>query len=172
MTEADYKERHLPHRMNLLLTFRERFANLNDCQREKCRDLYRCSKDISGIMIRTLLDELGIYLPKGASASIKERKPKLPYVSQLTVHTIQHDQAEACLLEALKFGNRAVAHLEPSDVDHGYNNASDEQRLVQALDYVEEKIIQHVYGGKSEYDRVMLLPGNKMHRTRMNLASL
>ncbi len=62
---TDYKERHLPHRMNLLTTYRERFVSLTAEQRQQVRDLDRCTKDMSAMMIRFLLDEMGIHLKEG-----------------------------------------------------------------------------------------------------------
>ncbi|MBK8500411.1 MAG: hypothetical protein IPL52_16720 [Flavobacteriales bacterium] len=62
--------------------------------------------------------------------------------------------------------------MEPSDVNHGYVNATDEQRLVQAIDYVEKKINELVYGGKEAYEKAMRLDGNLMHRDRLDLARI
>jgi hypothetical protein len=65
MGEADYLDKHIPHRINLLITFRERFSTIDSDKIENIRDLYRCSKDISMLMLRFLLGELGINLQKG-----------------------------------------------------------------------------------------------------------
>lgn len=52
MTQKDYKERHIPHRVNLLITYRERFSNLSAEKRQNIRDFERCAKDISMLMVR------------------------------------------------------------------------------------------------------------------------
>ncbi|MCB0793487.1 MAG: hypothetical protein KDB88_02020 [Flavobacteriales bacterium] len=172
MTEQDFKERHIPHRINLLITYRERFVKLTGRQRENFRDLDRCAKDIAGMMIRSLLDEMGIHLPAGTGKTIVQRSPKQAYVRQLSLMTIKSDKVTAIIEEALKFGNRAIAHIEGNDVDHNFRTAQDDIRLVKAIDYVEDKVIQNIYGTRAEYDRVMGLADNNMHRDRLNLATI
>ncbi len=58
---------------------------------------------------------------------------------------IDADQANEFIIEALKFGNRAVAHLEAGYVDHNFRTAADDVRLVEAIDYTEAKVIQVPY---------------------------
>ncbi|MCB9194154.1 MAG: hypothetical protein H6597_06440 [Flavobacteriales bacterium] len=129
------------------------------------------------MMIRVLLDELGIHLPLGQEAKIKERQPKSWYLSKtskpgLTIKDIEADSAGSFLHEALRFGNRAIAHVEDNDMDHNFRTAQDDPRLVQAIDYVEDKVVHHIYSTRAEYDRVMMLCNNHMHRERVDLARM
>ena len=171
-TESDHKTRHIPHRINLLITYRERFFKLTAKQRDQVRDLDRCAKDMSGMMIRFLMDEMGIFLSKG-DCTLSERKPRSKYCAPpLTLALVQQDQASAFILEALKFANRAIAHIEDTEVDHHFRSAVDDVRLVKAIDYTESKIIEHIYGTGEEYVRVMNLPNNDMHRERLDLSGV
>ena len=67
MDLKSYLERHIPHRVNLLLTYRERFGPVGPdiitvANREIVRDFYRCAKDSSIMMIRYFFEELGVTL--------------------------------------------------------------------------------------------------------------
>lgn len=66
MTDAE-KQRffyvHLPHRVNLLIAFRERYSGQNlalSLNPEQFRDLFRCAKDIAMLMVRFFCWEIGI----------------------------------------------------------------------------------------------------------------
>src|SRR5258706_10881522 len=73
MTQAELDEMrdvHLPHRINLLIAFRERFSGRNSAKQlnaEDYRDLFRCAKDISMMMVRFFCREVGIRLKQGAN---------------------------------------------------------------------------------------------------------
>src|SRR5436190_14820298 len=123
MTPDEYFNAHIPHRVNLLTTFRDRYSGrrrLADHRPQQSwdepRDFFRCSKDISILMVRFFCDEMGLYLPKNAS-DLKERNPWKP-IFGIRQFTLNEAQADACkyqnLLTVLKVANRAVAHINPS----------------------------------------------------------
>ncbi|MCR6642785.1 MAG: hypothetical protein NVV82_28290 [Sporocytophaga sp.] len=180
MTEEDYFNNHIPHRINLLITFRERFAKMPNNERENYRDLFRCSKDISLMMVRFLLGELGLRIKEGDSeiTLYNNNKNKKWYkriddfkiipiqLSELKQNKILYDN----ILITLKAANRAVAHIEDFDVDHGIINSADENILVQAINYTEEKIIHHMYKlTNRDFELIMNYDNNKMHRNRIIL---
>lgn len=167
MTEKQYKEEHIPHRINLLITYRERFANLSDEKRQNVRDFDRCAKDISMLMIRFFLNELGIGLSRGHL----DITPRLnfKFAKCLTVAEVKSDKLYPVILEVLKAANRAVAHIEPNEVDHNFKTALDDKRIFEVISYVEDKIISHIYGSNHEFQIAMNLPNNDMHRSRLIL---
>jgi len=171
-TESDYKTRHIPHRINLLITYRERFVKLTAKQRDQVRDLDRCAKDMSAMMVRFFLGEMGIRLTKGVGKVPEESKKEPLNAKRLTVSEMRRDGHYDSVFEVLKFANRAIAHLEPADVDHNFQTAADDDRLVEAIDYTEAKVIRHIYGTHEEYVRFMKLDDNDMHRERLDLSNV
>jgi len=167
MTEKEYLEKHIPHRVNLLLTYRERFYNLNSEKREKIRDFHRCSKDIAILMVRFFLYEMGVTL-KENSLNISQR-PTCNYARKLELNDVIVNKYYTDIIKVLKAGNRAVAHLEKLDVNHAIEFDTDDIVLFNGITYVEEKIKTHIYHSQSEYESAMNLPENQMHRERMVL---
>jgi hypothetical protein len=167
---ADYKQRHIPHRMNLLITFRERMYPLSENQRQHVRDVFRCCKDMSVMMMRFLLDEMGVHLREGFD-ELKYREPK-NHCGKLEEETIEADHMVELLTDVLKFGNRAIAHIEAGDVDHDFRDREGDKRLVEAINYVEQKVVDLIYGSETAYKDVMALAGNNMHRDRLDLMVL
>lgn len=162
-----YKRSHIPHRMNLLITFRERMYPLSDEQREYIRDVFRCCKDMSVMMMRFLLDEMGVHLPENCD-ELRYRNPK-NHCKKLEERTICDDGKVKLLTDVLKFGNRAIAHIEPGDVDHAFKDREGDKQLVEAINYTERKVKELIYVSEAEYKEVMVLPDNNMHRDRFDL---
>jgi hypothetical protein len=167
MDEKEYKEDHIPHRVNLLITYRERFANLSDAKRQNIRDLDRCAKDISMLMVRFFFNELGIGLSRG-QADISPRQ-NFKFAKSLVLVDVVSDPLYQSILEVLTAANRAVAHIEPSDVNHNFKTALDDKRIFDVITYVENKIKSHIYGSDREFEIAMSLPNNNMHRDRLKL---
>ncbi len=168
MTKKDYLEKHIPHRINLLITYRERFSKLTSDKRELIRDFHRCSKDISMLMVRFLLGELGVNLREG-NEDISEKKQLGKYAKRLYICTVIQEPIYNDILEVLKAANRAVAHMEEKDVNHSIVTDLDDKILFNAITYTEEKIKTHIYSTKNEYDIAMNISDNNMHRERLKL---
>lgn len=176
MTKTDYFERHIPHRVNLLITFRERFRGLSNEKGYYVRDLFRCSKDSSLLMIRFFLSELGVKLARKpdilkpeSNSDYKTRVADFQ-LGTIPVSQIQADQnLNQELIDALIAANRAVAHIINKDVDHKFDDDIDDEILFRVIDYVEDKIVTHIYKSRSEYDRVMKIDQNDMHRDRLQI---
>lgn len=177
MTEKEYFESHIPHRINLLLTFQERFSNMSNEHREKYRDLFRCSKDISILMVRFLLGELGLRLGKGdnhiSPYQNKEWKERINNfkinplkVAELEKDTVLYQQ----VLITLKAANRAVAHIEDKDVDHDIRIDKDEKILLKSIEFTVESIRKNMYQFTNrDYESIMNIDDNKMYRERVIL---
>jgi len=150
MTEDEYFSSHIPHRVNLLSTFRERYSP-SGSRREfpfgEPRDFFRCSKDISILMVRFFCDELGLYLPKNAT-DLKERTP-MPNrgfkVRPFTKLEVAGDSRYGSLLAVLRAANRAVAHIECSEVDHPFKVEKDHEMLFEVITWIEDVIQSHMY---------------------------
>ena len=175
MTIQDIREKHIPHRVNLLLTFRERFRSnnlspqaLEELANKHGRDFYRCSKDICFVMTRYFMEAMGIHLPEGASnAKNRKKGPTLKCISEsLDIEILARDTTRyPVLLEMLKAGNRAVAHLEESDVDHYFDSPEKDQEMMPIIDWIEGLIIDKIYDGrKKDFDLAMVRDNNRMNR--------
>lgn len=126
MNADDYFDRHLPHRVNLLTTFRERYGpkpasspGRPKLEGEQTRDLFRCSKDIAMLMVRFFCGEMGLYLPKkgegqkGGTDLEDSRKWHQSFKAlRFTAAEAIADVRYRKLLDVMKAANRAVAHIE------------------------------------------------------------
>jgi hypothetical protein len=168
--EKAYFEAHIPHRINLLITFRERYSKTL-LKPDDIRDFYRCSKDISMFMVRSLLNELGIVLPKKKADVIDDASKARDWVAnfgvpRLTVDEIRKDKRYENVKIVLKAANRAIAHITPDDVDHSIKLDSDNKILFDAIDFTEEMIKEKMYRATGrDYKSIMALPDNNMNRT-------
>ncbi len=171
MTKADYLEKHIPHRINLLLTFRERFEGLDPVKTELVRDLMRCSKDISILMVRFLLGEVGITLKKG-ERNVSKREKGIFTQEELSVDELTRHNNYESILETLKAANRAVAHMEDPDVDHVFTDDIGDKQLFTTITYTESVIIKKIYKDDSEFKKAMEMKWNQMHRDRIVLSNL
>lgn len=167
MNDQTYFEAHIPHRVNLLITFRERYKGATSQQCDSVRDFYRCSKDISMLMVRFFLSEMGIGFRKKAQNSTDDIHQHEPAqrVQKLTCAEVRNDPRFSNVKKVLKAANRAVAHLEDIDVDHPIRQDVDHVILFDAIDFTEEMIIEKIYKPSSyDYSRVMSSEGNDMRR--------
>ena len=169
MTESDYFDAHLPHRVNLLTTFRERYSgrqpSLNLTYRpaqawDQPRDFFRCAKDMSILMVRFFCDEMGLFLPEGEIIPKDRAKRRDGAVWQPRFKSLRFLAADAqkdtkkyvSLVEVLKAANRAVAHIDTADVDHGFRTRDDHEALFDVIDWIENLVQTRIYGPN---DRVL-----------------
>jgi hypothetical protein len=154
---------HLPHRVNLLIAFRERYAGRNpdkSLDPERFRDLFRCAKDIAMLMVRFFCGEVGLKVRKRQN-TVQPCTPRgtVYGATKADLGIISKDKRFDSLLLVLIAANRAVAHIAPSDVDHGVTDAA----LVSAIDLVEELVRSHIYAPSNiALDDAMRLPNNRM----------
>jgi hypothetical protein len=153
MTPDEYFNDHIPHRVNLLIAFRQRYSGCDPdlgftLDRERYRDLFRCAKDMSFLMVRFFFGEMRITLPKGEN-DIKQigiKKWTNPFgIRELEVTTLEADPRFEDLRAVLKAANRAVAHLEDADVDHPFLTPADERRIFSVIDWTECLIKLNMY---------------------------
>jgi len=172
MTPEEYFEHHIPHRINLLITFRERYYN-SSLKPDDIRDFYRCSKDISMLMVRFLLGELGINFKKlkdNQSNDVTESwRPKFG-IKQLTANEVKSDNRYLNIIGVLKAANRAVAHIESDYVNHSIKLDTDHYILFDAINFTEEKIIEKMYiATNRDFKSIMDKAGNDMRRQPINI---
>lgn len=161
MTKKQYFEDHIPHRVNLLTIFRDRYsgrtsARLSATRKtlpwDQPRDFFRCSKDISLLMVRFFCDELGLHLPQGKqyprerkSPAGRPWKPRYRCI-RLTLREAKTDRRQfASLVAVLKAANRAVAHIGEHNVDHCFRERKDHEPLFDVIDWIEKVIQTHMY---------------------------
>jgi len=136
---------HLPHRVNLLIAFRQRYSERYPDRTlgpEQFRDLYRCAMDISMLMARFFCWEIGLGVPKGSNQITACTPRGRTYrATQAHLDKVLNDSRSNHLRLVLIAANRVVAHIEPSDVDHDV----DPDVLIPAIDLVEELVEAHIY---------------------------
>jgi hypothetical protein len=179
MTPDEYFNAHIPHRLNLLTTFRDRYSGrrrLADHRPQQSwdepRDFFRCSKDISILMVRFFCDELGLHLPENASEpkdrTKRKGKPWHPRFKckRFTVADAKKDKNFDSLVAVLKAANRAVAHINELDVDHGFRTKPDHEPLFDVIDWIENLIQTHIYepNDRRSLSAAMQLQDNVMER--------
>jgi hypothetical protein len=168
MSPDEYFDAHIPHRVNLLIAFRQRYSGQypeTTLQREAYRDLFRCAKDMSFIMVRFFCEEMGIYLPKGKN-DIEESKSWSSRFgsSNLNKAALKADSRYAELCEVLRAANRAVAHIEDGDVDHSFRTGSDDERIFRIVGWIEELVKINIYQASGRnFGHSMSLPNNVMY---------
>lgn len=160
---ADY-----PHRINLLVTFRERFGPTasHPLNVETCRDLFRCAKDISMAMVRYFCEELGVKNKEHQSGALDfGSRPSRPFTiayfkDENELDSSPNAQAVKAVLLA---ANKAVAHSNVSFIDA----IPSDDVIVKAITQVEEWVRQRIYKHNSiSLDDMMALDNNAMHRER------
>ena len=154
---------HLPHRVNLLIAFRERYSGRNpdrSLDPERFRDLFRCAKDISMLMVRFFCAEVGLKVPKRQNTVQSCHPEGQAYgATKANLGVISADSRFDSLRVVLIAANRAVAHIEPSDVDHGVTDIV----LICAIDLVEELVRSQIYAPNNlSLNDAMKLPNNRM----------
>ena len=166
MTPEAYFERHLPYRLNLLTTFRERYSGRTPALRIppfNPRDLHCCAKEIAFMMVRFFCGELGFTLMRG-EADPQDRRGSLLYSNQrVQVSSLRGDPRYPDLVAVLKAANRATAHLEPDDVDHPFQQPADNEKIFSVIDWIEDLVRTNIYRASGrDLDAIMELPANKM----------
>ena len=158
-----YFYEHLPHRINLLIAFRERYSGRNSMKTlrsEDFRDLFRCAKDIAMLMVRFFCWEVGLEIKR----SQQHITPCLPRGSdygatQADLMLVSNDPRFDHLRLTIIAANRAVAHIEPSAVDHAVTDPV----LIDAIDLVYELIKNHIYSpNQISLQDAMNRPNNRM----------
>lgn len=167
MTPDEYFNQHVPHRVNLLITFRERFSGNNKLNPESMRDFFRCSKDISLLMVRFFMDELGIVFKRerdNPNDDISQHwRPKFG-ITQLTEQEVKSDPRYSNLKIVLKAANRALAHIEPKYVNHPLVSDADHLILIDVINFTEENIKRKMYTATGrDFQKIMALPENDMN---------
>lgn len=168
MTKDEYFKKHIPHRIILLTTFRERFSPLSSIYTDPdiVSDFFCCSKDISMLMVRFLLGELGINL-KERQFDICE-KGHNQFVKKLLIRDVIKDSKYENVLTVLKAANRAVAHIEENDINHPLQLDEDNQILFDAIDFTEEKIKSNMYHAAGfDYQDVLSMLESKRKRIKI-----
>jgi hypothetical protein len=166
MTDPD-KQRfffdHLPHRVNLLIAFRERYSGRNPARAlnpEQFRDLFRCAKDIAMLMVRFFCWEVGLDVPRGKH-TIEPCAPRgADYGARpVDLASVNADSRADSLRAVLIAANRAVAHTKPDELNHGVTDPV----LIAAIDLVEDLVRTHIYQPNNvSLDAAMQHPNNQM----------
>jgi hypothetical protein len=154
---------HLPHRVNVLIAFRERYSGRNPARAlnpEQFRDLFRCAKDIAMLMACFFCWEVGLDVPRGKNTiELCDPKGSDDGALKVDVAALRADSRAESLRLVLIAANRAVAHIKPDEVDHGVSDPV----LISAIDLVEELIRSHIYKPNNvSLDAAMRNPNNKM----------
>ncbi len=156
MTKEKYLNEHIQHRLDLLTIFRKRFKNETDetINEKDLGDYYKCSKDISVLMARFLMTELGIKLQKGKKTLITLndnndrdiiRRINDFEIIRLYPDNIPSDIKEE-LTEILIAANRAVSHIDEIGVDHPLKSHNETIKyLIPVIDFIENKVNSNIY---------------------------
>lgn len=172
MTKKKYKEeyfeKHIPHRIILLTTFLERYNPLlteTYISPDLFPDLFCCSKDISMMMVRFLLGELGVNLKREKDNPFNDINikfnPKFG-IKQLEYDEIKNDSRYLSIFEVLKAANRAVAHVEEKDVNHPLRLEEDNHILFDAINFTLEKVKTNMFQAAGfDYQNVEEMLKNK-----------
>lgn len=168
MSPDEYFDDHIPHRINLMIAFRERYSGRSPqitLNPEKYRDLFRCAKDMSFLMVRFFCEEMGIKLPRHGNEvkEVKDWKPRFNVLrlrkKDLEAESIKYSD----LCEVLKAANRAVAHIEDHAVNHAFKTAVDDKRIFGVVDWIMELIDKNIYRANGrDLPRALSLPNNLM----------
>jgi hypothetical protein len=121
-------------------------------------------------MVRFFCDEMGLHLPENASEP-KDRKkrngkPWHPHFKckLFTVADAKKDKKFDSLVAVLKAANRAIAHINKLDVDHGFKTEADHEPLFDVIDWIENLIQTRMYeaNDRRSLSAAMQLPNNVM----------
>ncbi len=175
MNADDYFNKHIPHRVNLMITFKKRYSGQHperNLDKEYYRDLFRCAKDISLLMIRFFCEEIGLKLSKKDNEiyqyddwdkKIIAKTFSIKKLSDKDIESIKSDHRYNDLIEVLKAANRAVAHIDENDVDHSFIKDTDDEKIFIVIDWIEELVKKKIYeSAGQDYNYSMALPNNVM----------
>ncbi len=170
MEPAQYLDHHIPHRINLLCTFRTRYSRRHESNRtlkpETYRDLFRCAKDICFIMTRFFFEEMGIVLDKRTQKlKNKGNWNSRHKTTRLDLSAVESDSRSRILIEMLKAANGAVAHMDDERVAHYFRTSQEEQEMVRVIDWIEELVQTHIYkpNGRNLSDALRLQNNRMVH---------
>jgi hypothetical protein len=150
MTDDEYFNDHIPHRLNLLFAYRTRYSDAHQSSltlnRDTYRDLFRGAKDICFIMTRFFCQELGVNLDR-KTQSLKDYGD---WVSRhgnerVQLKVIEEDVRSATLLRMLQAANGAVAHLDDIRVDHYFKTRQEEEEMISVINWMEALVEEHIY---------------------------
>jgi len=174
--EKEYFEEHIPHRVNLLITFRERFKGLKNEKGYYVRDFYRCSKDMAFIMVRFFMSEFGIKLDRYEDILVDENEKEIVFrrnefkIDCIDINeVVKNETLNKELIDVLVAANKAVVHINNEKVYHYFDDEEKDDIIFSVIDFIENKIIDNIYHGKDEYLRVMNLEKNNMYRDRLKI---
>jgi hypothetical protein len=154
VTPEEYFNDHIPYRVNLLTTFRERYGP--DPRRPgftsgQPRDLFLCSRNISILMVRFFCEEMGLYLPvKGPKDTSSDLRERATWVSVFNIQRFREAEATndpryPALLLVMEAANRVAAHLEGTEVNYPSPTEKDDPFLLASIGWIEELIQSHIY---------------------------
>jgi hypothetical protein len=172
MTKAQYLQSHIPHRVNILATFRERFSDPKTpgyVEPESARDFYRCAKDGALLMIRFFCEEMGgiVLTAKATDITQRQQHQWCPFLCRrLTVAELKALPCYGDVHDALVAAEWTISHVHPASATHAYDDAVRDLRLADATSAIERLVVSHIYGSDSAYDAAMRRPGNILHRVR------
>lgn len=167
MTADEYFNDHIPHRLNLFLAFRTRYSGRQTphaLDPEDYRDLFRCAKDMSFLMTRFLCGEFGVYFDE-KTHQIEAAKTWTSRFGSTSVQpaSLRPDSRYPDLCQMYQAANQAVAHIDSQRVSHSFRIASDDQRIVAVIDWIEGLVRDHIYSDAGrDLARSMSLPSNVM----------
>ena len=165
MTEDEYFNDHIPHRLNLLFAFRTRYSGRlspHTLNPETYRDLFRCAKDMCFLMTRFFCGELGVYFEEKTKQIEDAQKWKSRFGStRVQAFQLRPDRRYSDLCQMCQAANQAVAHINSHGVDHCFQVAGDDQPMIAVIDWLEELVREHIYGDAGrDLARSMSLPSN------------
>ncbi len=112
------------------------------------------------VIARFFCWEIGLKIPYGKQ-TIEPCDPRgTTYgATKADLSVLCHDTRFDSLRLVLIAANRAVAHIEPSDIDHHVTDSV----LVAAIELVEELVRSHIYAPNNvSLDDAMRLPNNRI----------
>jgi hypothetical protein len=123
---------------------------------------------MSFLMVRFFCEEMGVYLSQKTNDIEESQDWQKSYKPALKINplhktTLQADSRYPDLCEVLRAANRAVAHIEPADVDHPFRYEPDNQRIYRVINWMELLIVSNIYqpAGRN-YNAAMSLAQNAM----------
>lgn len=167
MTDTDYFDAHIPHRVNLLVAFRTRYSlkpSPHSLSPEAYRDLFRCAKDMCLLMTRYFSGELGFYFDEKTGQMENAQKWKSRFgTTRVELAKLRADPRYVDLCQMYRAANQSVAHINSEDVYHSFRVTQDDERIVAVIDWLELLIGEHIYRSAGrDLESSMRLPSNRM----------
>jgi hypothetical protein len=142
-----FLDAHLPHRLTLLRTFRERKSTVDIAG---CGDIYRCLKDSALISIRLLLEAMGLkgHHEGGAYSLVPDPCPKKPDDVKIDLLGGEPVDPPSIPLDDQRVlaGIYCRASKELAHLTLTYNDEfNDPERILLGIDLVQGLIQKHLY---------------------------